>query len=153
MEGSRAAGRGAAYGTGGLRAAVAAGEGLGPVAKQLRLSPDHSGDRRKVLARKKGVRSVFCKPSSYMSLSALTRALPRSLIPSIPVLGVQTRKRAQGGYGTCVIHMVNQGQGPKLSACDPTARGSISSMVQWLWEGFHSSSGPSQPEQQSSFKN
>lgn len=97
LEGSWAAGRGAAYGTGGLRAAVAAGEGLGPVAKQLRLSPDHSGDRRKVLTRKKGVRSVFRKPSSYTSLSALTRALPGSLIPSIPVLGVQTRKRAQGG--------------------------------------------------------
>ena len=49
---------------------MAAGEGLAPVAKQLRLSPDHSGDRRKVLARKKGVRSVFRKCSSYTSLSA-----------------------------------------------------------------------------------
>lgn len=100
LEGAWPGGRGAAYGTRGLGAAMAAGEGLAPGAKQLRPSPGHSGDGQRVRARRNEVRSVFCKPSVYTPLSALTLALPLSLTPSILVLSVQTRKQAQGGSGT-----------------------------------------------------
>ena len=86
---------------------MAAGEGLAPGAKQLRLSPGHRGDGQRVRARRNEVRSVFCKPSIYTPLSALTRALPLSLTPSILVLSVQSRKQAQGGSGTCAIPSVN----------------------------------------------
>ena len=107
LEGSWAGGRGAADGTRGLGAATAAGEGLVPGAKQLRLSPDHSGDDQRVRARRNEVRAVFCEPSIYTSLSALTRALPLSLTPSILVLSMQTRKQAQGGSGTGASPIVN----------------------------------------------
>lgn len=107
LEGSRAGGRGAAYSTRGLGTAMAAGEGLVPGAKQLRLSPDHSGDDQRIWARRNEVRSVFCKPSIYISLSAVTCALPLSLTPSILVVSMQTRKEAQGGSGTCAIPIVN----------------------------------------------